>query len=140
MPDPPAGTTDADLQGASEFLRLLGFHYVEMGPTRVSGWLEVDARHHQPFGILHGGILCAAVETFASVGAWLAVRDSGRSAVGVSNTTDFLRSTVEDRLDVVATAVHQGSSQQLWEVVITRASDGKDVARGRVRLQNVEPR
>lgn len=140
MTDPAPGSTDADLVGASEFLRLLGCHYVELSPTRVSGWLEVDERHHQPFGILHGGILCAAVETFASVGGWLAVRDSGRTAVGVANSTDFIRSTSADRLDVVATAVHQGRTQQLWEVVITRASDGKDVARGRVRLQNIEAR
>ena len=80
------------------------------------------------------------VETFASLGAWLAVKDSGRTTVGVSNTTDFIRATTAGRLDVDARAVHQGKTQQLWEVVITRHDDGKDVARGRVRLQNVERR
>lgn len=97
-------------------------------------------QHHQPFGLLHGGVLASVVETFASVGAWLAVRDSGRSAVGVANSTDFLRSTSSGRLDVVAAAVFQGRSQQLWDVTITRSADGKDVARGRVRLQNIESR
>ena len=39
---------------------------------------------------------------------------------------------------VLATAVHQGRTQQLWEVEMRRPSDGKLVARGQVRLQNVE--
>ena len=125
---------------ASEFLRLLGCHVDEVGPTRLAGWFEVGPQHHQPFGILHGGVLSSVVETFASIGAWVAVRDQGKTTVGVANATDFLRSTTSGRLDVVATAVFQGRSQQLWEVVITRAADGKDVARGRVRLQNIDPR
>lgn len=129
-----------ELLGSSEFLRLLGCQFDEVGPTRMTGWFDTGSQHHQPFGILHGGVLASVVETFASVGAWLAVRDSGRSAVGVSNTTEFLRATTAGRLDVVATAVHQGRTQQLWDVVISRAADGKDVARGRVRLQNVEAR
>jgi uncharacterized protein (TIGR00369 family) len=124
----------------SEFVRLLGCHFDEAGPTRLTGWIEVGPQHHQPFGILHGGLLSSVVETFASLGGWLAVRDSGRITVGVTNTTDFLRSTTTGILHVIADAVYQGRSQQLWEVAISRASDGKDVARGRVRLQNIDPR
>ncbi len=131
---------ERDLLATSEFLRLLGLHFDEAGPTRMAGWFEVGPQHHQPFGILHGGVLCSVVETIASIGAWLAVRDSGRTTVGVANSTDFLRSTTAGRLDVVGIAVHQGRTQQLWEVVISRAADGKEVARGRVRLQNLEPR
>lgn len=125
---------------ASEFLRLLGCHFDEAGPTRMRGWFEVGPQHHQPFGILHGGVLCSVVETFASIGGWLAVREDGRTTVGVTNTTDFMRSTSAGRLDVDARAIHQGRTQQLWEVIVTRAGDGREVARGRVRLQNIEPR
>ena len=142
MSDSPTPRTDppVDVATASEFLRLLGLHFEDVGPTRVAAWFETGPQHHQPFGILHGGVLASVVETVASIGAWVSVRDAGRAAVGVSNTTDFLRSTTGGRLDVVGTAVHQGASQQLWDVVISRASDGKDVARGHVRLQIVDPR
>ena len=40
------------------------------------------------------------------------------------------------RVAVVAEPVQQGRSQQLWQVHLTR-DDGKLVARGQVRLQNV---
>jgi uncharacterized protein (TIGR00369 family) len=129
---------ERDLLAASEFLMLLGIHLDDVGPTRVTGWFEVGPQHHQPFGLLHGGVLASVVETVASVGAFTAVRDSGRNAVGVANSTDFLRSTTSGRLEVVATAVYQGRTQQLWDVVIARADDGKDVARGHVRLQNID--
>ena len=63
----------------------------------------------------------------------------GRYAVGVSNSTDFLRAMTEGRVQVEAVPVQQGRVQQLWDVRITNA-DGKLVARGAVRLQNVTPR
>jgi acyl-coenzyme A thioesterase PaaI-like protein len=40
------------------------------------------------------------------------------------------------RVDVVAEPVQQGRTQQLWQVTLTR-EDGKLVAQGRVRLQNI---
>jgi 1,4-dihydroxy-2-naphthoyl-CoA hydrolase len=57
--------------------------------------------------------------------------------VGVNNNTDFLRSMTEGRVDVVAEPVQQGRTQQLWQVSLTRADNGKLIARGQVRLQNV---
>jgi acyl-coenzyme A thioesterase PaaI-like protein len=65
------------------------------------------------------------------------VEDRGQFAVGVSNNTDFLRPMKEGRVDVVAEPIIQGQIQQLWQVIITRSSDGKEVARGQVRLQNI---
>ncbi len=41
-------------------------------------------------------------------------------------------------VDVTAAAIQQGRTQQLWQVEITRPQDGKLVARGQVRLQNID--
>lgn len=121
----------------SEFVRTLGLNVDEAGPTHIVGWFEAGPQHHQPFGIIHGGVYSSVVETIASLGAWLAVRDQGLVAVGISNTTDFLRPAPGGPMTVVAQALHQGRTQQLWGVTISRASDGKDMALGRVRLQNI---
>jgi uncharacterized protein (TIGR00369 family) len=82
-------------------------------------------------------VYCAVVESAASIGASAAVADRGQFAVGVSNSTDFLRPVTTGRLDVLAEPVQQGRTLQLWQVLLTRAEDGKLVARGQVRLQNV---
>lgn len=121
----------------SAFLTAAGLALEETGPTRVTGHMDVGPSHHQPWGIVHGGVWAAAVETAASFGAAMAAAERGLTAVGVSNTTDFLRPVRAGRVDVVAEALQQGRTQQLWSVTLTRAGDGKPVALGRVRLANV---
>jgi 1,4-dihydroxy-2-naphthoyl-CoA hydrolase len=119
------------------FMAAAGLQVLEASGTRVVARLDVDASHHTPFGVVHGGVYAAAVESVASIGASLAVLPTGRSAVGVTNTTDFVRPVTQARLDVVGEALQQGRTLQLWEVRISRADDGKLVAHGRLRLQNV---
>ncbi|HZQ30373.1 MAG TPA: PaaI family thioesterase, partial [Mycobacterium sp.] len=60
------------------------------------------------------------------------------TVVGVSNHTDFLRSARDGRLTAVGTPIHRGRLQQLWLVEITD-EQGRLVARGQVRLQNLPP-
>lgn len=122
---------------ASELMALLDIEFDERSATRVSGSIAADERHHQPWGIVHGGLYTTAIETFATTGAFEAVKDRDQRAVGVANATDFLRPHRAGRLNVVATAIHQGRTQQLWLVEIRRPEDDKLVARGQVRLQNV---
>jgi 1,4-dihydroxy-2-naphthoyl-CoA hydrolase len=121
----------------NEFMQLLDIQFDERAPTRVTGSIAADERHHQPWGLVHGGLYTAAIESFATTGAFEAIKDQGMQAVGVTNTTDFLRPHRSGRLEVVATPIHQGRTQQLWQVEIRRPGDGKLVARGQVRLQNV---
>ena len=122
----------------SELMALLDIQFDEVQPTRVSGSVAADERHHQPWGLVHGGLYTTAIETFATTGAYEAVKDHGQQAVGVSNVTDFVRPHKTGRLKVLANAIHQGRTQQLWQVEIRRSQDGKLIARGQVRLQNVE--
>ena len=56
---------------------------------------------------------------------------------GVNNNTYFIRPLVAGKVQIVGEPIQQGATQQLWQVVITHASDGKLLARGQVRLQNV---
>lgn len=128
---------DVDLSASSRFTAASGFTPVEMTGTRVTGVLELGPDQHTPWGVVHGGVYCTVIESAASIGASAAVADRGQFAVGVNNNTDFLRPMTAGRLDVVAEPVQQGRTLQLWQVTLTRADDGKLVARGQVRLQNV---
>lgn len=116
----------------------LGLVLDTLATDRVTAHLDVGVRHHQPYGIVHGGVWTSVIESMASIAAALRVAAHGLLCVGVNNTTDFLRAHREGRVEAVATPVHVGRLQQLWLVVLTRAEDGKAVARGQVRLQNVD--
>lgn len=116
----------------------LGIQLTEVGPDRVQATWEAGEHLHQPFGLVNGGAHCTVVETLASIGgaAWL--EDRG-TVVGVNNSTDFYRGVREGTLHSVATPVHRGRTQQVWVVETTDEKD-RLVARGQVRLQNLEPR
>lgn len=113
----------------------LGIQLVEASGDRVVMRWTVHPELTQPFGIVHGGTYCTAVESSASVGAALWLGERGR-VVGVSNSTDFYRAVTEGELTAVALPVHRGRSQQVWRVSVTDAQD-RLVAQGQVRLQNL---
>ncbi|OKI66868.1 PaaI family thioesterase [Micromonospora sp. CB01531] len=122
-----------DLTGG--FVALLGLKFDEVSGDRVVIRWQVRPELHQPYGIQHGGVYCAVVETAASIGGALWLGDKGQ-VVGVSNQTDFLRAVRDGELTAVGTPIHRGRSQQLWLVEITDG-DGRLVSRGQVRLQNL---
>ena len=117
---------------------LVGIEYDEVSQERVVVSLEIDERHQQPYGLVHGGTYCTLVETAASLGAALSAMERGMAgAVGVSNATDFYRSHRTGRIRATATPIHRGRTQQVWQVDVAREADDVLLARGHVRLQNV---
>lgn len=126
-----------DLTDVSALMALLEIQFDEISATRVRGSAAADERHHQPWGIVHRGLYTTVIETFATTGACQAVKDKGQQAVGVANSTDFLRPHRSGRLDVVAvpTIKDERSSSGRWRC---RPEEDKLVARGQVRLQNIE--
>ncbi len=86
----------------SAFMRAAGLQLDEVGATLVTGWIDLGPEHHQPWGLVHGGVYTTAIETAASVGASTAAAEHGLVAVGVNNNTNFVRSTVSGRVDVHA--------------------------------------
>lgn len=134
---PPVSTDRPELRQASGFDRLLGLNYTALSADRVEATLEVTEPLLQPFGLLHGGVLCTIVESLGSIGGSLWFGDRG-SVVGVANATDFLRATrLGATLTAVATPVHRGRTQQLWQIEI-RDEAGKLVARGQLRVANID--
>lgn len=100
----------------------------------VATW-SVGPESHQPFGLLHGGVHCMIVEGLCSLAAQQWYGDRGQ-VVGVNNNTDFYRAVTSGRLTSITTPIHRGRSQQVW-MVETTDEQGRLVARGQVRLQNL---
>ena len=129
-------TGEAARATSSRFVEGAGLVVDEVAATRVSGHIDLGPEHHTPWGIVHGGVYATAVETAASVGASAAVEAQGQVAVGLTNTTHFLRALKGGRVSVEAVALYQGRTHQLWRADVTDES-GRLVAHGELRLQNV---
>lgn len=117
------------------YVKWLGLEFVEAsGEHMVARW-EVRPDQLQPYGLVHGGVHCAVIETVASFAGGLWYGERGQ-VVGVSNQTDFLRAVSSGTLTATGAPVHRGRLQQLWVVEIRDANE-RLVARGQVRLQNL---
>jgi len=136
MPHPLGRVAAMDLT-ARGFLAATRLQIDQVTTTKVTGHIDLGPEHHTPWGIVHGGVYATAVESAASLGASEAVKDRGMVAVGLTNTTHFLRPLTSGRVTVTAEALNQGRTQQLWRVDIEDET-GRLIAHGELRLQNVE--
>ncbi len=115
----------------------MGIVILTATPDEVTCAFEVGQKHHQGFGIVHGGVHAGVVETLASIGAALVAKPRGQRVVGVENSTSFIRAVRSGRLHANARPVTRGRMSQLWEVWI-RDEKEQLVAQGRVRLLCVD--
>lgn len=128
-----------NLNDVTGFDAQIGQQFTSIDADGLTATLALSAKHHQPFGIVHGGVYCAVAESAASMSGayWLHATGIGGTAVGVNNSTDFLRSVSEGTISIRTSPIHRGRRQQLWAVEFTDA-DGRILARSQVRLQNIE--
>jgi uncharacterized protein (TIGR00369 family) len=115
----------------------MGVRLVRATVDEVTAEVEIDARHHQAYGIVHGGVYSGLVETVSSVAAALWARRNNQSVVGLENHTSFLHAVREGKLSVKARPLMRGRRTQVWEAIVTDDA-GRTVAQGKVRLMSLE--
>lgn len=106
---------------------LVGFDLesYEDGVARMT--MEVSARHHNPMGIVHGGVLCDLADGAMGV-AFAASLEEGESFTTLQLQSQFLRPVREGRLVAEARVVHRGRRVGVVECEIADG-DGRPVAR-----------
>jgi uncharacterized protein (TIGR00369 family) len=133
---PSVEATPSAFVASRGWIEVLGLQLVEVTAASVVAHWDIDARHLQPQGIVHGGVYASVVETCCSVGA-SAAAPAGKVAVGVENHTSFIRSVREGRLSARAAPLHAGRRAQLWECNISDVA-GRLIATGRLRVLCVD--
>lgn len=125
-PDPPAPDRDGTLDD------VLGLRITAAGGGTASGSFDAAKRVMQPFGVIHGGAYAAHAESLASFGTFVEVREGGMAALGMSNSTTFLRPVSEGTVEAEARAIHRGRTSWVWDVEFT--ANGKTCAVARVTI------
>jgi len=117
------------------FDALVGMRFVSIAEDRLEATLAADERHIQPYGLVHGGVYAALVESACSVGAAMAVMAAGKNAVGLENTTRFKKGCRSGAtLTVVAVPAGGAEGYPVWSASITDEG-GEVCAEGRVTLR-----
>ena len=113
--------------------KYLGHEIIEINEESAKSKLVINKNHHQPMGLVHGGIYSTLAETLCSYGANF---NSDGMFVGVNNNTDFLSSVSEGELICSAKLIKKGRSYQLWEAQIQH--ENKLCAVSKVRLSRIK--
>lgn len=95
----------------------LGIVFTEIGPDFVRATMPVDARTHQPYGLLHGGASVLLAETLGSTAGMLSAPE-GKGCVGIEINANHLRGVRSGNVTGTARALHVGRSTQVWEIRI----------------------
>ena len=112
---------------------LMGLTFTTATPDEIVGTFTIGAKHHQPFGIVHGGVHCGVIEAACSTGAALVALGRNQTVVGLENSTSFVAAARSGTLTVRALPVTRGRRTQVWEAKVTDEA-GKTLSTGRVRL------
>jgi len=99
-------------------MQTLGIRITEIGGDYVRGTLPVDARTHQPYGLLHGGASVALAETLGSFAAMLTLDPALEGAVGLDINANHVRGVKSGLVTGTARPLHLGRSTQVWEIRI----------------------
>ena len=99
------------------FDALYGLQVDAAGGEEARGRVEVSNRVKQPAGLVHGGIYASMAESLATIATAEAVE--GRTAVGFSSQTSFLRPILEGTVHATGRPRHRGRSTWVWEFDIT---------------------
>ncbi len=101
------------------FDALYGLQVVEATEERVVAQVPVHDGVKQPMGLVHGGLYASIAEALASMATAAAVIPNGEMAMGLSNSTSFMRPITEGTVHATATRRHRGRTTWVWEVDIT---------------------
>jgi 1,4-dihydroxy-2-naphthoyl-CoA hydrolase len=116
---------------------LLGWEVLETGEDRATARFDVQDKHRQPMGLVHGGVYAALAEGLCSAATYMQVAAGGKAAVGSSNLTSFLRPVRHGTVTAEARAIHRGRTTWVWEVEF-RNDDAKLCAVTRVTLAVID--
>jgi uncharacterized protein (TIGR00369 family) len=110
--------------------RLLGFALKAVEPGRAVFEMEVDERHHNLMGTLHGGFYCDLADAAMGI-AYASTLGEGESLTTVELKINFLRAVRKGKLTAEAKVVKAGGTPRLRRV-------RRDRRRGQARGTGVE--
>jgi 1,4-dihydroxy-2-naphthoyl-CoA hydrolase len=115
-------------------LASLGIKIIFQSESEIHGTMPVDARTHQPMGLLHGGASVALAETLGSIGANLSVDNSQYYCVGLEINANHISGVRQGEVTGVAKPLHLGKSTQVWEIKIHDTQTKKLVCVSRLTM------
>ncbi|MBZ6386652.1 MULTISPECIES: hotdog fold thioesterase [Pantoea] len=106
--------------GENSLVAHIGIRFTAIGDDYLEAVMPVDARTHQPFGLLHGGASVVLAESMGSIAGYLCTEE-GKSVVGIEVNASHHRSVSSGEVRGICRPLHIGSRNQVWQIEIRNA-------------------
>lgn len=103
---------------ANTLVSHLGIEITEVGEDFLRATMPVDARTHQPFGLLHGGASVALAESLGSIASSMCVDLNTQAIVGLEINANHLRAVRSGVVTGTVRPIHVGRSTHVWDIRI----------------------
>jgi 1,4-dihydroxy-2-naphthoyl-CoA hydrolase len=99
--------------------RHYGLRFMAFGDAEVRAEVDVREEIKQPMGLVHGGLYASLAESMTSLATAAAVMEEGKTAMGMSNSTSFLRPILDGTVHAHAVRLHRGRTTWVWDVTFS---------------------
>jgi 1,4-dihydroxy-2-naphthoyl-CoA hydrolase len=97
----------------------LGIRVASYDPDKMQVAMDIDHRHHQHLGVLHGGVSVLLAESAASLAAAMSVDLRTHIVAGVDINATHLRPKRSGSLLATARPLYRGHTTHVYAVEIT---------------------
>lgn len=94
----------------------LDIRFHSNGEGQLCASMPVDARTHQPAGLLHGGATAALAESLGSMGSFILVESGDQAVVGIELNANHLKGVRTGRVTATGELVHRGRTTHVWDI------------------------
>ena len=141
MPLRPTGTLENFIhRGDGRLPGLLGFRVVAIEDGMLAAELDIRPDLLAPNGYLHAATVIALADTACGFGCIAHLPEGAENFTTVELKCNFFSTAREGTVATVARPVHMGNATQVWDAVVTRKADGRQLALFRCTQMILWPR
>ncbi len=104
----------------------LGIRVESYDPDNMTVAINVDKRHFQHVGLVHGGVFVTLAESAASMAAALKVSPFEYHVSGMEINANYLRPVTAGIVKAQATLIHHGKSTMVYNIDVTNNTNDGD--------------
>jgi uncharacterized protein (TIGR00369 family) len=100
-------------------METLQIEFVDAGKDFITARMPVNARVHQPDGVLHGGATAALAETVGSFAAHIFLDTKKYFVRGIDLSAQHVKSIKTGFVYAKAKCIHSGRTTQVFDIKVT---------------------
>ena len=116
MPFTPEQAEHANSFRPNTMVAHLGIRFLVDEQGRFCASMPVDARTHQPAGLLHGGATAALAESLGRMGSSLLIDMTKHGVVGIEVSANHLKGVRNGTVTATGELLHQGRTTHVWDI------------------------